>query len=84
MTGPDAEYTLLQAQQPGYDLRAQRRASGQHQHEHAIRMAGLKAAAYLGALGKDVTPDEYQGPMGPAGVMSGKEKYPDLPASAMC
>ena len=30
----------------------------QHEHEAAIRMAGLKVAAHLGALAKSITPDE--------------------------
>ena len=30
----------------------------QHEHEVAIRMAGLKVAAYLGEAGRDVEPDE--------------------------
>jgi len=32
----------------------------QHEHEEAVRMVGLKAAAYLGKAGKDVTPDEIK------------------------
>lgn len=50
----------------------------QHDHELAIRMAGLKVASYIGALGKDVTPDEvteYE----TLTLKEGMAKYPDLP-----
>ena len=78
MTGPGAEYTPFSKLNNLVMICEPKEGIKQHQHEHAIRMAGLKAAAYLGALGKDVTPDEtkvYE----TSGVMSGKEKYPDLP-----
>ena len=49
-----------------------------HDYEHALRMAGLKTATYLGDLAKELTPDEeivYEFlPM-----MEGAKKYPDLP-----
>lgn len=31
-----------------------------HTHEHAVRMAGLRAAAYLGEAARNVTPDEVE------------------------
>lgn len=58
MTGPGAEYTpfsqLLNltvhaTPQPGLS---------QHEHEAALRIAGLKAAAYVGEAGRNVKPDE--------------------------
>ena len=49
-----------------------------HDYEHALRMAGLKTATYLGDLAKNVKPDEEITheflPM-----MEGIKKYPDLP-----
>jgi len=49
-----------------------------HDYEHALRMAGLKTATYLGDLAKNVKPDEQVTheflPM-----MEGIKKYPDLP-----
>lgn len=58
MTGPGADYTpfsklnnLVLKMEPEEGL-------PQHEHEHALRMAGLKVAAYLGELARNVTPDE--------------------------
>ena len=49
-----------------------------HDYEHALRMAGLKTATYLGDLAKNVKPDEEIVheflPM-----MEGIKKYPNLP-----
>ena len=60
MTGPGADYTpfsktvnLVMVCEPVDGLK-------QHDYEAAVRIAGLKVAAYLGELGKDVTPDEVQ------------------------
>ncbi|MEG2420531.1 MAG: glycine/sarcosine/betaine reductase component B subunit [Oscillospiraceae bacterium] len=47
-------------------------------YEKALRMAGLKAAAYLGELGRDVTPDRvtvYDSPS----LTAGLAQYPQLP-----
>ena len=49
-----------------------------HAHEQALRLAGLKVAAYLGELGKDVKPTEtkiYE----TLSMSEGIKKYPDLP-----
>lgn len=53
----------------------------QHEHEHAVRMVGYKAAAYLGEAGRNVKPDEikvYETP----DLIEGFKKYPDLPRIA--
>lgn len=53
----------------------------QHEHEAAIRMAGLKVAAFLGELGKGITPDEvtvFETP----NMMEGLKLYPNLPRVA--
>jgi len=50
----------------------------QHEHEVALRVLGLKAAAYLGEAGRDVTPDAsvfYENLKLPESIA----KYPDLP-----
>lgn len=50
----------------------------QHEHEAAVRLAGFKAAAYLGKAGKDVEPDEtkvYETLPLPEQL----KQYPDLP-----
>jgi len=46
-----------------------------------VRLAGLKAAAYLGKLAKDVEPDEVKVYETPS-LKEGIEKYPDLPRVA--
>ncbi|MBQ2829815.1 MAG: glycine/sarcosine/betaine reductase component B subunit [Oscillospiraceae bacterium] len=49
-----------------------------HEYEHAARMAGLRAATFLGELGRDVAPNEtcvYE----TCGIREGIEKYPNLP-----
>jgi glycine reductase complex component B subunit alpha and beta len=58
MSGPGAEYTpfskllnLVVNITPVEGL-------PQHKHEHSVRLAGLKAAAYLGAAGREVEPDQ--------------------------
>lgn len=49
-----------------------------HEHEHALRMAGLKAAAFLGELGRGVTPDEEES-FETCSLLEGAAKFPDLP-----
>jgi len=50
----------------------------QHEHEHAVRMAGLKTAVYLGELAKALTPDEIE-TFETYSIRESVEKYPDLP-----
>jgi len=78
MTGLGAEYTpfsqtnnLVLVFEPKDGLQP-------HDYEHALRMAGLKTAAYLGDLAKTVTPNtvETYETLPP---LEGKAKYPDLP-----
>lgn len=81
MCGPGADYTpfsglnnLVVICEPVEGLK-------QHAHEKVVRMAGLKAAAYLGNLAKELTPDEiltYETPS----IKEGIQKYPDLPRVA--
>ena len=60
MTGPGADYTPFSKScnvvvicEPIEDLK-------QHQHEEAIRLVGLKAAAYLAEAARDLAPDELK------------------------
>lgn len=49
-----------------------------HQHETTVRLAGLKAAEFVGLAGKEVEPDEVQTfEMG--SIFEETAKYPDLP-----
>jgi len=81
MSGPGAEYTpfsktlnLVVSLTPVAGL-------PQHKHEQAVRMAGLKAAAYLGHAGKDVEPDLVEVfELGP--VLESAAAHPGLPKVA--
>ncbi|MCK9217283.1 MAG: glycine/sarcosine/betaine reductase component B subunit [Firmicutes bacterium] len=53
----------------------------QHDHEHAVRMIGLKAAAYIGEAGRDITPDEVK-VYETLPLLEGISRYPDLPKVA--
>lgn len=83
MSGPGASYTefsklnnFVVVAEPvdGYQ-------DHKHEYEHAVRVAGLRAAVCIGELGRNVTPDETQ-EFETLGVMESKEKYPDLPRVA--
>ena len=81
MTGPGAEYTpfsklnnLVMVAEPVEGIL-------QHAYEHAVRIAGLRAATFVGELGRNVTPDstkEYE----TLGIKEGMQKWPDLPRVA--
>lgn len=81
MCGPGADYTpfsglnnLVVICEPVEGLK-------QHAHEKVVRMAGLKAAAYLGNLARELTPDEVVAYETPS-VKDGIKMYPDLPRVA--
>ncbi|KGG80305.1 glycine/sarcosine/betaine reductase component B subunit [Caloranaerobacter azorensis] len=81
MTGPGAEYTpfsklnnVVLVCEPVDGLK-------QHEHEKAVRMAGLKAAEYLGKAAKNVEPDEVE-TYEFLPLLKSIEKYPDLPKVA--
>lgn len=50
----------------------------QHDYERAVRFAGLRAATYIGQLGKNVEPDEVK-TYETYGIKEGIEKFPNLP-----
>ncbi|MCX7884898.1 MAG: glycine/sarcosine/betaine reductase component B subunit [Caloramator sp.] len=50
----------------------------QHEHEQAVRMVGLKAAAYLGKAGKEVEPDEVK-VFETKPLLEQVKEYPNLP-----
>ena len=83
MSGPGAEYTpfskllnLVVVAEPneGYQ-------DHKHEYEHAVRIAGLRAATYIGELGRSVTPDETA-EFETYGIKEGIEKLPNLPRVA--
>ena len=52
-----------------------------HEYEHAVRIAGLRAATFIGELGRNVTPDEVK-EFETYGIKEGIEKFPNLPRVA--
>ncbi len=58
MSGPGAEYTPFSKTLNLVVTITPVEALAQHKHEQAVRMAGLRAAAYLGHAGKDLEPDQ--------------------------
>ena len=81
MTGPGAEYTpfsklnnLIMVAEPVEGIL-------QHAYEHAVRIAGLRAATFVGELGRNVTPDETK-VFETYGIKEGIEKLPNLPRVA--
>ncbi|WP_069649130.1 glycine/sarcosine/betaine reductase component B subunit [Caloranaerobacter ferrireducens] len=81
MTGPGAEYTpfsklnnVVLVCEPVDGLK-------QHEHEKAVRMAGLKAAEYLGKAAKNVEPDDVE-TYEFLPLLKSIEKYPNLPKVA--
>lgn len=81
MTGPGAEYTpfsklnnIVLICEPREDLK-------QHDHERAVRFAGLKAANYLGKAAKDISPDKVES-YETLPLLESIEKYKNLPKVA--
>ena len=83
MTGEGAKYTpfsklnnFVVVAEPveGYE-------DHKHNYERAVRLAGLRAATFIGELARTVTPDETQ-EFETLGIKEGIEKYPDLPRVA--
>lgn len=81
MSGPGADYTpfskllnLVLVCEPVEGVH-------QHEYEHAVRLLGLRAATFIGELGRNITPDETQ-VFETYGVKEGIEKFPELPRVA--
>lgn len=81
MSGPGADYTpfsktvnLVLVCEPVDGIES-------HDYEAAVRVAGFKAAAYIGELARELTPDEVK-VYETCGIKEGIEKYPDLPRVA--
>lgn len=78
MTGPGAEYTPFSQTLNVVVKVTPVEGLSQHKHEHAVRLAGLKAAAYLGAAGRAVEPDRLEVyELGPFPETAAR--YPELP-----
>lgn len=81
MMGPGAEYTpfsklnnLVLVCEPVEGLK-------QHDHERAVRFAGLKAASYLGEAARTLTPDSVE-VYETLPLLESIKKYPNLPKIA--
>lgn len=81
MSGPGAEYTpfsktmnVVVKVDPVDGLK-------QHEHEAVVRMAGFRAGIYLGALGKELEPDEIK-TFETKPILEQAAQYPDLPKVA--
>ena len=78
MSGPGADYTffsrlinLVMVCEPVEGVH-------QHEYEHAVRLAGLRAATFVGEIGKTAAPDTVE-TYETYGVKEGLGKFPDLP-----
>ena len=60
MNGPGAKYTPFSQTNNLVIVCTPVEKLPQHEHEQAVRMIGLKAAAYLGEAGRNITPDEVK------------------------
>ncbi len=81
MSGPGAEYTPFSKTNNIVIIAQPVEGLERHSHEAALRLMGLKAAAYLGEAGRNVTPDEvvvYDCPP----LQEALQQYPELPKVA--
>lgn len=81
MTGVGADYTPFSKTNNVVLVCQPKDGLKQHEHEKTLRLAGLKAAAYLGKAGKNVTPDEVK-TYESLPLLKSVEKYPNLPKVA--
>jgi sarcosine reductase len=58
MSGPGADYTPFSQTQNIVIKVEPVEGMHQHDHEHVVRMAGFRAASYLGEAGRNISPDE--------------------------
>lgn len=81
MSGPGAKYTPFSTLHNIVLIVEVKEGTKQHDHEAIVRLAGLKAAKYLGEFARNVMPDEIKSyETGPSIESSGK--YTDLPRVA--
>lgn len=78
MSGPGARYSSFSKLLNVVLVIGVKDGISKHEHEEALRLAGLRAAVYLGEAGRTITPAEVdrfevRGPFGPSGG------GPDLP-----
>lgn len=81
MKGPGADYTPFSKLNNVVLVCDTKEGLDKHASEKALRLAGLKAAVYLGKAGKDITPDEVE-TYEFLPILKSVEKYPNLPKVA--
>lgn len=81
MSGPGADFTPFSKTLNVVVIAEPVEKLPQHEHEAAVRMIGLKAAAYLGEAGRNAQPDEVE-VYEALPFFEGAEKYKDLPKVA--
>ena len=78
MTGNGAQYTPFSKTNNLVMIAEPAEGIAPHQHEKALRFAGLKVAVALGELARNLTPDSVES-FETYGVREGMEKLPGLP-----
>ena len=81
MSGPGADYTAFSKLLNLVLVCEPVEGVHQHEYEHAVRIAGLRAATYIGELGRNVTPDSTK-EFETLGIKESIQKWPDLPRVA--
>ena len=81
MSGPGADYTAFSKLLNLVLVCEPVEGVHQHEYEHAVRIAGLRAATYIGELGRNVTPDSTKD-FETLGIKESIQKWPDLPRVA--
>ncbi|MCL2368103.1 MAG: glycine/sarcosine/betaine reductase component B subunit [Oscillospiraceae bacterium] len=81
MTGEGARYTPFSKTQNVVVKVEPIDSLKQHEHEGVVRMAGLRAGAYLGEVGRDLKPDEVK-VYETKPLLCQAAEYPDLPKVA--
>lgn len=78
MSGEGAKYTPFSKTYNLVVICEVKEGVSKHEHEEAIRMAGFKAAAYIGKAGKNVQPDKVK-VYETKPLLQQVNEYPDLP-----
>jgi len=78
MSGPGAQYTPFSVTQNIVVKVEPVDSIKQHEHELVVRLAGFRAANYLGEYGKHLTPDNVQ-TFETKPILEQVAEYPDLP-----
>ena len=81
MSGPGAQYNSFSKMNNVVLVITPVDGLDKHTHERTVRVAGLKAAAYLGKASKDLTPDETE-VFRYDSIIEAAKLYPDLPKVA--